>query len=317
MRLMIAVTSLAGHVAGWSARANWVRSQRPGLALLRLRPPHAIDMGNVTASATGFFEGVVRNLTGDDDYEFGQFTKKAIADLTDKATTAGRELTGDDQYEFGDITKQVVSDLGKGATVAGRAVLGREDYEFGDISRSMLSSADRTLSETRDAYFRELPSAVWRQLFAGLNSSEENDLKLAIVQYLALALLSYSLAWNLNCGATIVLAWALTSRRTGVSPLYDGEQWAAFLNVYNTIRLGLEPILLPVRVLGAAWLSLQSRRALLCLQRVLPFREQYPILNRVLALVAMWLLGNVLTVAVATLVGIWSSSILTGVAVIP
>ena len=308
----MAVLLLAGPVAGWSA-AGCAAKARSGLS--RLPTPRAIDMGNMSASATGFFEGVVRNLTGDEDYEFGQYTKKAISDLTDKATTTGRAMTGDDQYEFGDLTKQVVSDLGKGATVAGRAVLGREDYQFGDISRSVISSADRTLSETRDAYFRDLPSAIWRQLFDGLNKPQEDDLKVALVQYAALALLSYSLAWNVNCGGTIVLAWAITSRRTGLSPLYDGAQWATFLNVYNTIRLGLEPILLPVRVLGAAWLSLQSRRALLGLQRRLPLRERHPILNRALALVVMWLLGNVLAVAVASLLGIWSSSVLTGVPV--
>ena len=48
-------------------------------------------------------------------------------------------------------------------------------------------------------------------------------------------------------------------------------------------------------------------------QRVLPLRESEPVLNRALAVVVAFLLGNCALVAVASVLGVWATGSLTGV----
>ena len=80
----------------------------------------AIDLA---ANATkGLVEGVVRTVTDNDEYQFGDLTKGVVRDLTGKDAS---------EYKFGDITKKAVTNF-----------TGKEDYEFGDISRKVLADAE-------------------------------------------------------------------------------------------------------------------------------------------------------------------------------
>ena len=76
-------------------------------------------------------------IFGDEDYNFGDLTKRAVA-----------KYTGKDQYEFGDLTKRA---LGK--------FTGKKQYEFGDITKVILERAqasEKGTAKYKDQVQKEL-----------------------------------------------------------------------------------------------------------------------------------------------------------------
>ena len=120
---------------------------------------------------------------------FGDLTKRTVAGLTGKDAS---------EYQFGDISRAAFTNFtGKDAS----------DYEFGDITRTAFAAADSAIADARDRYFDELPTALWKRLFVGLNQAQKDDLVIAVVQYAAVALLSYSFVANVQLSFTAAIAW--------------------------------------------------------------------------------------------------------------
>ena len=242
---------------------------------------------NVTAA----IENTVRGVTGDDDYQFGDFTKGKVKELTGKDPS---------QYKFGDITKKAVSDFtGKDPS----------SYEFGDLTRAALGKADAAIGDARDQYFNELPTALWRQVFGGLTVQQRTDVIIAICQVGAVAMLSLALVNSLLLSLQSVVAWAIVCARTGLSPLASTQQWSAYLGTLATIRLGIDVPTLPVRVLAACFVTLRYRDVTNALQRRLPLRDEQPVLNRLLAIGVAWAGINCMAVGSATAVVMWIASL--------
>lgn len=272
---------------------------RAGLPHARISVRHSnrraslVAVGDMRFNATRLFEDAVRGVSGNDEYRFGDITRAAVTNLTGKSA---------EEYEFGDITRKAVT-----------GITGKEGYAFGDISRAALANADQTITSARDKYFDELPAALWKRLFDGLSSAQRADVTIALCQLLAVALLSYSLVANLSLGLLSTVAWGLTSHRSGFSPLAGQGEWAAFLRTIQTLRLALEAPLLPARALATLAILPYYRRATSALQRWLPLHDSEPVLNRALALVVAWLVGNVAGVAGATALGIQLTSFISRV----
>lgn len=188
-----------------------------------------------------------------------------------------------------------------------------DEYEFGDATRKLLGDTDRALASARDAYLAELPGALWRQTFAGLSENQRRDLFLSLAQLMAAALLCLSAVINMTLACTISVAWTVTCSSTGVSPLASFAGWSRFLSTLATLRLAIDPPLLPLRCLAALVLLPRYRNATKGLQRVLPMSERYILLNNALAFAAAWLLINVLGSAAIACVGVGMASIATGV----
>merc|ERR1719446_627365 len=114
------------------------------LPLLTMTTEPTDDGADGTEDAPNAFEDAMRKLTGDEEYRFGDLTKKTVAAGEDAIKGTLSELTGKDAdvYQFGDITKMAVTSF-----------TGKEEYNFGDISRKMLSDADAALEYFRDDYF--------------------------------------------------------------------------------------------------------------------------------------------------------------------
>ena len=74
----------------------------------------------MSSTMKNLFEGSVRTVTGDESYEFGDWTKKAVSDMTGKDAS---------EYQFGDITKKAVTNF-----------TGKDDYEFGDVTKKLVSN---------------------------------------------------------------------------------------------------------------------------------------------------------------------------------
>ncbi len=219
--------------------------------------PGAAD--NESEPPPNLFELGMRAATGNENYRFGDITKQTITDLT------GKDI---EQYEFGDITKRAIANF-----------TGKEEYEFGDITNKMLSDADNALSTWRDDQFASLPEQIWRQLFADLPPAQRRALIIAIVQIGSCAVLSFGLASSLADGFTLALA-AVTAPSHAAVP-YGGE-WARLMLRHQTVRLALDPMLLPARA-RATWIILTpNRRAVSALGATLPLAARQPVLSRVL-----------------------------------
>lgn len=139
-----------------------------------------------------------------------------------------RKATGNEDYRFGDLTKGAADEVKRSVESVlepvATSITGKESYQFGDLTRKVLSDADEALATTRDAYFEELPAAMWRQLFGGLTPQQRSDVVIALCQFTAVCVLSLSLVSNLLQGAFFSVAWGLSSRHSRLSPLAAG-QW--------------------------------------------------------------------------------------------
>jgi hypothetical protein len=262
----------------------------------------------------------VRQISGDKDYQFGDITKGALGKMAGKSA---------DEYQFGDITKGALGkmagksadeyqfgDITKGALgkMAGKSA---DEYQFGDITRKVLTDADRAFSEAREAYFNELPMALFRRLFGDLDESQRRDVMVALCHFGAVVLLSYSLVLNMQIGLTTALAWCVSSTRTGLSPLAP-DMWSTFVGTYSTLRLALEAPLLPLRALATLVIVPKYRNVLISLHRRLPLKESSPVLNRLVALAIAWFVGNIVGVSCVTAIVLWlGSTLVTGVPLRP
>jgi len=66
---------------------------------------------NIWKKAVEAEENLVRSLTGNDSYEFGQFTKNFTQAAVTKTEETIRSVTDNDTYQFGDFTKTVVGNV--------------------------------------------------------------------------------------------------------------------------------------------------------------------------------------------------------------
>ena len=122
---LLAVVLTHGSVAGFSAQR--FGPLRPRAALHPLHQPRTVANAgaiDLAANATkGLVEGVVRTVTDNDEYQFGDLTKGVVRDLTGKDAS---------EYKFGDITKTAVKNF-----------TGKDEYE---VTRTPPHTAQRLSS---------------------------------------------------------------------------------------------------------------------------------------------------------------------------
>ena len=97
-----------------------------------------------------FTKRLIRDMTGNKDYEFGDGTKavsaatqeaaeKAAAAVIDaggtaaEAGAAAKKALDDSGYEFGDFTKAGIRTFEEGV----RSATGNDEYKFGDITKNL------------------------------------------------------------------------------------------------------------------------------------------------------------------------------------
>ena len=102
---------------------------------------------------------------------------------------------------------------------------------------------------------------------------------IAIVQIGSCAVLSFGLASSLADGFTLALAAVTAPSHAAVPP---GGEWERLMLRHQTVRLALDPMLMPARAL-ATWIILTPyRRAVSALGATLPLAARQPVLSRVL-----------------------------------
>ncbi len=192
-----------------------------------------------------------------------------------------------------------------------RKVTGNEDYEFGDLTNAALGAAETALSD----YF----SDATQKLLGDLTAAQRKEvLRSALIgigaQIGAVLVVSFAFVAKLLRAATVVLAWAVASAASRQSPLAAG-QWASFVTTHGTIRMVAEPLLIPLHVLAAVFLTPSLRSLVISLQRRLPMEDR-AWLNVSLALVVVFSGGTAVAASVAG-VGIWLAGLVIGVPVFP
>lgn len=273
----------------FSSRASIRRRQT---AILQTFKSPDNSMSN---SVISFFERAVQSLTGDEDYQFGDISRKTLSDLTNKDLST-------EAYEFGDISRNFIKQTGK-------AVTGKEDYEFGDITKGFLKDTDATLQSWRGQALNDLPVNLLDQTLKKLTPNERKVLLVALIRWLAIALCAWGLCANLCTSFSVTAAWTkaswVESTRGVWNPFAMGAiHQQVFLRTYAFTRIVMDPFFLLVQGAGTLFLVFPYQRFVRSIEekQVPEFvREKYPLLARVsaLGLSFMWNLG--ITVALSAL----------------
>ena len=258
-------------------------------------PESEFSIESALSDATNQFEYAVRKATGNPSYKFGDITKSAV-EGTVKAVTRNETY----QFDMEDTVKTLEADMTRQFEEQVRSVTGNTDYKFGDITNGFLSSTDQLLTSWRDESFNEFTRGIWRDK---LTPQQRRDGTVAFLQLLSVGALSYGFVANCNLGLMVTLAWFLTCRAGGMSPIADG-QWATFTLHYNTLQMATEAPFLPVRLGLALFLAPHYRNLVLRIQTRLPFRKSKPVLNRVLAIFFAWAFVNGLAVGCTALAAV-------------
>ena len=276
---------------------------------------------NTTAATTplSFIEGAVQSITGDDDYQFGDLSKKALSELTGENLTRRsndeNEIENDyneETYQFGDITKNL---LGK----AGKAVSGNENYEFGDITKGVLKDMDSSLQEWRGQALNELPMVLLQETFGKFDNKDRQALIVAIVRLMAIALLNWILVGNLCTSASITVAWTKASWvEAATNPVSSGlfswnlfrmgihhhQQQQVFLQTYTLLRIVLDPLFMVLQAAGTVLGIVRYERFVRRIEMGwIPrgLHDKYPLLARVGALGYAFLINTVIGMLLTTL----------------
>jgi hypothetical protein len=245
---------------------------------------------DTTPISISFIEGAVKSLTGDDSYQFGDYSKKALTDTTSALSQAGKVVTGNEAYVFGDITKGYLNDM------------------------------ESALDEWKDKEFNDLAKEAFQQVFGKMSRSERQALLLSTIRILAIALLSWGCVANLCTSLTVTLSWTKASLaaadRGCWNPLRSNAlQRQVFWTTYSYARLLLDPFFLVVQGAGTLFLFDRYQRFVWNIQQkwiTQAQRDKYPLLYRVaalfLAFVSNLAVAGLITlcgVGVGTIVGQW------------
>jgi len=124
---------------------------------------------------------MIRDATGDKDYEFGDGSKALASATTDAAETAAnavleaggtaveagaaaKKVLDDSGYEFGDFTKGAV----EGFEEKMKSATGDEDYKFGDVTKGLVSSLGKTATGNEDYKFGDVTKNLAKGLFGAV-----------------------------------------------------------------------------------------------------------------------------------------------------
>lgn len=265
-----------------------------------LANPHVRRLGRPAVmegngSWTDALRDAIRSVSGRTDYELGDFTKETIVNVANGTKEAVTSFTGKENYEFGDITRKVVKDAD-------------------DVTRKVIKDADSVIAELRDEAFKSIGEELM-PVMRGLSREQQRNMRAAVLRIGTVVVLSYNFAASLVRGCMLVFAWASSCHRTGLSPFASADSWTVFLSSHATTCWVFEPLLLPLRVLLAVFILSPYAKLVGSVQNILmrsPFRSK-PVLNRVLALAAVFLLGNGLVVGLVMVLGVAAASLITGV----
>lgn len=122
-------------------------------------------------------------LDTDNDGELtpSDFTS-AVEGTVKKVEGTVKKVTGDEDYRFGDLSKKAARTIGAGLENTVQTVTGDSEYKFGDYTNNLLKSGDAALNKMRDDAFNQLPKQVWEDVLDGLTAPQREAVAVSLIQ---------------------------------------------------------------------------------------------------------------------------------------
>ena len=290
---------------------KWAEHSRVGSRTLS-RGLQAISPAHATLTRAVCHKCPYVTRTGNEEYQFGDFTRSAVEGTKVGVEDAVKKVTGNEEYQCDTgLSPQTGSTRSEAAAKpstplwpALRTLGPWCSRAVGDVTKSILAAADQSVNE----YVND----IQKRLLGDLTQAQRDALVAVGLKTGAMCVLAYGLVDKLLRAISFVLAWAASISSTHLSPLAPG-QWRAFMTTHATIRMVYVPVLFPLHVLATVALALPYRSFILSLQRRLPLQNR-PWLNAGLALSIAFALGTGLATGVAAL-GVGLASLVVGVPV--
>lgn len=276
-----------------------------------------------SASSFDPFERIVRRVTGNEQYKFGDISRSVVNSTTHGVEDVVRSVTQDESYQFGDLTRKTIGSTTHSIEGLVKSVTGDEGYQFGDMTRgtmkaagSVMTYSEKTLGLMRDHNiheFIELMNFYWTKT---MNYEERKEAFTVVIYLGAIAVLSYNFVANVMSGLVFAAAWTKLSLAAGTSPLSPG-MWPKFLETKSTLDMFFGGPCVPARaILTIPWFF-RYRKFVVSTAFHSPLREKFPIINRYMSLLLSWSIANIAFVGGVTLLMVQMLSLWSGVPVLP
>lgn len=272
-----------------NSKCFWPRNNNKNLNPLTSLNLSVNDRDDENPFAT-MLENFVQTITGNPNYQFGDYSKRALSDMTGKNFT---DSDLNETYQLGDVTKNILN-------TAGRTMTGKKDYQFGDITKGILdASVEEWTSE-----------ASLESLLENLSISQRRSLILLMIRWLATGLLSWAFWTNICTSVLVTLAWFRAYYTVGIisSKLFVDT----FLQSYSLLRLISDPFVLIFTGSSALFSVFHYRRFLDYLDERITsklFREQKKkyLLSRAVTLFLAFLSNMIVALLGTTIVILFGS----------
>ena len=294
------------------------------------------------------FERMVRTVSKNKEYRFGDLTKKVINVTTHGVEESVRTVSKNKEYQFGDLTKKVVNvtthgveeviddltDLTKKGVKKAvqleesivRSVTQNEDYHFGDFAKGTIGAAtyvEKSLEAFHDGDIHDFIELMNMYYNNHMGEKERIEAFTVVVYTGAIMILAYNFIANLMSGMVLAAAFtkvvmetvAGTSSPTLIS--VDMMLWTKVFHVQSIMEKFFGGPFLPARALITIPFFFQYRKFVIGMARYSPLRIKFPIITRFSSLILSWVVANIVFVGGITLFMIKFAALLTAGVSIP
>jgi hypothetical protein len=294
------------------------------------------------------FERMVRTVSKNKEYRFGDLTKKVINVTTHGVEESVRTVSKNKEYQFGDLTKKVVNvtthgveeviddltDLTKKGVKKAvqleesivRSVTQNEDYHFGDFAKGTIGAAtyvEKSLEAFHDGDIHDFIELMNMYYNNHMGEKERIEAFTVVVYTGAIMILAYNFIANLMSGMVLAAAFtkvvmetvAGTSSPTLIS--VDMMLWTKVFHVQSIMEKFFGGPFLPARALITIPFFFQYRKFVIGMARYSPLRTKFPIITRYSSLILSWMVANIVFVGGITLFMIKFGALLTTGVFIP
>jgi len=231
-------------------------------------------------------------------------TKKAVSEVTGATEETIRSVTGNESYQFGDYTKNItevaVTELASTTDkwlFESDAALTKFLYEY--YQKIPSDTFRRFLQECSESFSNDKVS-----------SNVSSSAMIVTIQLLAFIGLTLNFVLNVCTSWNVIMAWVYSCWCNGASPLQSAALWGHFLNVQGTLRLFVGPMMLPIQCVATFFLCIKYRDVVMTVERklLLPFLSKNSkmattTLSRLTALVGCWVFINGVAMSIFTGLG--------------
>ena len=282
------------------------------------------------------FERMVRTVSKNKDYQFGDLTKKVVDATTHGVEESVRTVSKNKDYRFGDLTKKVVdatthgveeviddlTDLTKQGVKKAvqfeesivRSVTHNEDYHFGDFAKGTIGAAgsamtyvEKSLEAFHDGDIHDFIELMNMYYNNHMGEIERIEAFTVVVYTGAIMILAYNFIANLMSGVVLAAAWTKVVMEavagTTSTPLISVDMmlWTKVFHVQSIMEKVFGGPCLPARALITIPFFFQYRKFVVGMARYSPLRAKFPIITRYSSLILSWVVANIVFVGGFTL----------------